>query len=373
MRIELNDSCAEFSKEQDSFRDEQAAAMTRYQEPEILTTLTPETVAKRQLPVNLNQDHLALFNGELQRAIPRSHLLKFKNIRVSSEGLLFKGTRILPESFAFPNHLDQWKLRSVVKFFSKNYVLRRRRTIDKDVLWITDYWSQGYFHWLADALTRLYSVRDRVSGLLLLLPSGYEAFDYVNESLKAFNLRNVEFIRANEVIECRRLLMPGHTAPSGHYNEEMIRGVRDVLLAAHGAQDPDRRIYLSRRLASRRRLVNEDEIGNTLSGFGFETICAETLSFREQVRLCSSARCIVSNHGAGLTNILFMPQGGNVLELRHQRDRISNCYFTLASALNLNYFYQTCRPESADPPPHTADLVVDPDELEKNLHRLVSA
>ena len=79
-----------------------------------------ETVAKRRLPVNLNQDQLWIFERDLQRSIPPSRLLKFKNIRVSSEGLLFKGTRILPESFAFANHLDEWKLRSIVKFFSKN-------------------------------------------------------------------------------------------------------------------------------------------------------------------------------------------------------------------------------------------------------------
>ena len=351
-----------------------AEAMARHAEPEVLQTFYSETLAKRKLPVNFNEAHLPLFERELQRTIPQSRLLRFKNVHVSSEGLLFNGTRILPESFAFPHHLDDWKLRSVVKFLAKNYVLRRRRRIDSEVLWITDYWSNGYFHWLADALSRLYVVRDRLDNQPLMLPAGYDKLEFVTSSLKAFDVKKVEFIDPGEMLECRSLLMPSHTAPSGHYNEEIIRGVRDVLVSAYGDSDQGQQIYISRSNARKRRIANEDEVIEILSKLGFETIHTEDFSFVDQVRICSRARCIVSNHGAGLTNMLFMPKGGSVLELRHQADDINNCYFTLASALNLNYFYQTCRPAEDGPSPHTADLIVDREELERiiftNLNRL---
>ena len=341
--------------------------MTTHAEPEVLKTLSQETLAKRKLPLNFNQAQLPIFEGELQRSIPESRLLRFKNIRVSSEGLLFKGTSILPESFAFPNHLEEWKMRSVVKFFAKNYVVRRTRRVDSEALWITDYWSNGYFHWIADALARLYVVRDRIDDLLLLLPAGYQNFDYVNSSLAAFGVKNVEFVGPSEVLECRSLLMPTHTAPSGHYNEAIIRGVRNVLLSAYGDSDRGEKIYISRGHAPKRRIVNEDDVRQILSKSGFETIHAEELSFAQQVHASSRARYIVSNHGAGLTNMLFMPESGSVLELRHQTDSINNCYFTLASALNLNYFYQPCRPARDGPDPHSADLIVDTEELENNL------
>jgi hypothetical protein len=68
--------------------------------------------------------------------------------------------------------------------------------------------------------------------------------------------------------------------------------------------------------------------------------------------------------------MLFMPEGGSVLELRHEADRINNCYFTLASALNLQYFFQTCRAANDGPDPHIADVIVDSAELEKNLHAI---
>lgn len=349
--------------------------MSRYVEPEVVTEIYPETVSRRKLPVNFNQDHIALFDLELERTIPQSQLVRFKNIRVSPEGILFAGMKVLPQSFAFPWLLDEWKPRSIFKLLTINYLLRRRYRIDKEVLWITDYWSTGYFHWLTDALTRLFAVRDRLDQQGLMLPAGYETRDFVTSSLKAFRVKAVDFIRPNETLECRSLLTPTHTAPSGHFNDQAIRGVRNILLSEFGEPGdtgPGERIYISRRRADKRRIVNEDDIVPVLSKFGFQIICAEDLSFEEQVKTFSRARYIVSNHGAGLTNILFMRDGGRVLELRHHTDRIRNCYFVMTSALDFDYFYQTCQPGDHDADPHTANLFVDPDELEKHLRLLLA-
>jgi len=340
---------------------------------EALTTIYPETIARRNLPVNFNPEHLQLFEGELERLIPESRFLKFSDVLASPEGLLFKGTRILPESFAFPYHLEEWRLRSVFKFLATNYVFRRRRKIEREVLWVTDYWSTGHFHWLTDVLTRLFVVRERLRDSLLVLPGKYETIDVVKSSLKAFDVVNVDYIGPDEVVECRNLVMPSHTAPSGHFKDEAIRGVREVLLSAYGdASGKEERLYISRSKAGRRRIVNEEDVTTVLRRVGFETIYAEELSFAEQARICSRARYIVSNHGAGLTNILFMQEGSSVLELRHEADCINNCYFTLSSALGFKYFYQTCAPQDPSADPHVAHLVVDLEQLEKNLKLLVA-
>jgi hypothetical protein len=340
---------------------------------EVISTIYAEVVARRKLPVNFDQAHRALFEGELERVIPETRLLRFQDVLASPEGLLFKGIRILPESFAFPYHLDDWRFPTLVKFFATNYALRRRRKIEREVLWITDHWSTGHFHWLTDVLTRLFVVRHLLPDLLLVLPAQHETRDVVRSSLRAFGVRNVEFMRPDEVVEFRSLVMPSHTAPSGHFNDEAIRGVREVLLLAYGdASEKDERLYISRGKAGKRRIVNEDDVIAILRRFGFEIVRAEELSFEQQVRICSRARYIVSNHGAGLTNMLFMQSGGSVLELRHQADCINNCFFTLSSALDLNYFYQTCAPQDPSLNPHEAHVLVDPDKLEKNVTLLLS-
>src|SRR5687768_11655630 len=340
--------------------------------PEDLSTIYAETVARRKLPLNFHEDHRALFEGELERVIPETRICKFQDVWASREGLLFKGTSILRESFAFPHHLDQWRWRSVLKFLATSYLFRRKRTIEREVLWVTDYWSTEHYHWLTDVTTRLFVVRDRLPELLLLLPGSYAARDVVTATLKAFGATNVEFIGDGEVVQCRSLVMPSHTAPSGHFHTDAIRGVRNVLLSAYGETGgEEKRLYISRSGAAKRRIVNEDEVISVLRKFGFETIRAEELSFAEQVRICAAARYIVSNHGAGLTNMLFMREGGSVLELRHESDCINNCFFTMSSALDLNYFYQTCAPQDPAADPHDAHLMVDCARLEQNLTRLL--
>lgn len=339
--------------------------------PEVLTTLCPASFSKRTLPQNFDQAHLNLFQHEFERVIPESRLLRFENVGVSSEGLLFKGAKMLPESFAYAFEFDEWKRRSILKFLVTNHFLRKRRRIETPVLWITDYWSKGYFHWLTDALTRLYVVRDRLDQVTLLLPWEFETRDFVKSSLKVFGVKNVEFIQQNEVVECSSLLMPTHTAPSGHFRDEIIQGVRRTLLAALGSSnETGERIYISRRVAGRRRIANEDEITPVLKKFGFEIVCAEEFSFEEQVKVFSRARYLVSNHGAGLTNMLFMREGGSVLELRHVSDYINNCYFIFPSALDLKYYYQLCQANTDFADPHTADLVIDPKRLQHNLELL---
>jgi len=349
--------------------------MTAQNLPHESQVLREESFSRRTLPVNLDQKDMKLFSHELERVIPATTLVELHNIKISPEGILFKANKILPESFAFPTNIEHWKRRSFLKFFATNNFIRRSRRIEHDVFWVTDDWSGGYFHWLTDVLTRLLVVRTLLDDKLLLLPRSYESLDFVRASLVAFDVKP-EFMSKNEVVKCRRLLMPTHTAPSGHYNEGIIRGVRDVLLEAYGDDSAvmrNDRIYISRGRAPKRRISNEAAILTVLEEFGFQTIYAEDISFAQQVEIFSRARYVVSNHGAGLTNIMFMPADSRVLELRHHKDCVNNCYFTLASALNMNYLYQTCQSINVDEDPHSVDLVVDTETLKENLKLLTQS
>lgn len=336
--------------------------------------LRPETISRRKLPVNFNQDDLSLFSDELERVIPPTRLLKRYNVGVSAEGILFQRGKMLPESFAFPANRESWKRRSVLRFFLTNYLYRKRRRFERESVWVIDDWSAGYFHWLADVLPRLFTLRERLKDLVLILPHKYKELEFVQASLKPFIIGSVEYIHASEGLLCRKLIVPTQTAPSGHYNEELIREVGNLLAEFYASgrrESSGDRVYISRSLAPKRRVFEEEEVIEVLREFNFRIVRTEDHSFAEQVRIASQARYLVSNHGAGLTNILFMSPGTNVLELRHAGDRINNCYFTLASALNLNYFYQSCEPANRGEDPHTADLKVDARALRTNIELML--
>jgi hypothetical protein len=91
---------------------------------------------------------------------------------------------------------------------------------------------------------------------------------------------------------CERLVVPMHTAPSGHYDEEILGGVRRLLLDAYGERDDDEggaRLYISRGRALKRRIANEEEVVAVVRGFGFRVVYAEDHTFEEQVALASRA------------------------------------------------------------------------------------
>ena len=339
-----------------------------------VTVLRHETTSRRKLPVNFKQEDLPLFNHELERVIPETRLLELSDVSLSAEGVLFRRGEMLAESFAFPHTRANWKRRSVVKFFFSNYVLRKRRRFESASVWVIDDWSYGYFHWLADVLPRLMVIKEQLKDLVLVLPQKYRDLEFVQASLKPFVMRGLEFIDSDEVVFCKRLVVPMHTAPSGHYNDELIQEVRNLLVQFYASNDAGPngdRVYISRGLAPKRKILNEEEVVAVLREFNFRIIHPEHHSFREQVTIAAGARYLVSNHGAGLTNMLFMNPGTSVIELRHRNDPVNNCYFTLASALNLNYFYQACQAEQSGEDPHTANLRVDVRTLRENVQLML--
>jgi capsular polysaccharide biosynthesis protein len=93
--------------------------------------------------------------------------------------------------------------------------------------------------------------------------------------------------------------------------------------------------------------------------------------FEEQVRIAAATKYLVSNHGAGLTNMLFMPEGGRVLELRRESERERNCFFNLATTARLGYYYQCCPQEDAEEQVHSANVVVDGKGLRENLELML--
>ena len=113
-----------------------------------------------------------------------------------------------------------------------------------------------------------------------------------------------------------------------------------------------------------------------LKKFGFETVASEQLSFAEQVKLFARAEVVVTPHGAGLGNLLFVPEGCKVLEIL-DRDYVNDHYYNLSSILGLNYYYQLCTSVNADlgepvTPGHD-HININPALLEASLQAMFSS
>jgi capsular polysaccharide biosynthesis protein len=202
--------------------------------------------------------------------------------------------------------------------------------------------TANYFHWWIDVVAKCWRIHNSPYRTChLVTPPLTE--DFQRDSLRLLGLHTTPVTRPLQRFQ-RTISVRGLTSGSSlaivPEAAEFARWCRAKL--GLPPSRGSRKLFLSRRRARTRSLVNEDEILTAL-GADFELIELETMSMREQVLLFSQASAIAAPHGAGLTNILFCTQPTTVLELVH--DESSNTsYRQLSGLLGHPYIGVGCEP-----------------------------
>jgi hypothetical protein len=336
----------------------------------------------RRMPKNLKPEDRDIFNqlSRYERFIDDPRINIVTDVKINGDGLLFRNFWPLTESFSSGTLKDIPRRRHWL-FFDSNYSLKQflanpfliknffsRQTIaKKKIIWFTDDWSSGYFHWLADAVPRLYLARKYLNEATVVLPAGYQGSNFITSTLDIFQVNDVHYLDKDEVMVANQVILPDHLALSGNYNPEIMQNLRQLFRAAAKVDlaDSGERIYISRSDSGKRKIANEEEIIPILERHNFKIVRSEKLTFTEQLALFSRAKYLISVHGAGLTNMLFMAAGSKILEFRFDQLGVNNCFFSLASALDIDYYYQ--KPIRIIKNNELAELFIDPAELEKNL------
>ena len=86
-----------------------------------------------------------------------------------------------------------------------------------------------------------------------------------------------------------------------------------------------------------RLIINEEEVKSYLLSKGFQIIKSQDLSFLEQVNLFYNLKCIVTLHGAGLSNLVFCRANTKVIEIR-TLDNSDIFPKVLSKLCNLRYY-----------------------------------
>jgi capsular polysaccharide biosynthesis protein len=328
--------------------------------------LYDQILLSRSPPMNLTDTDRPFFEKEFKRILPKADKAYADNVMVTRDGLVYKIFRLVPQSSFTPSG----SFFTQGKYIAKQITTTRIITANTSKAYIVchDRWSKGYYHWMSDVLPRLYSVRDDIPRSTLMIPDDF-AEEFIISSLKAFSFESTFPIPRFSRVKVAHCIVPGRVAPTGNYNETVIQGVRNLLL--HYFRDAKNqfgdRIYISRAKAKRRKIVNESEVTDVLRQNGFQIVFLEDHSLSEQIGICRNTKYLVSNHGAGLTNMIFMDAGASVLEFRKFGDDHDLCYFSLASAVKLRYFYLFGTPDSPEKNVQQANLYVPIDRLKNCL------
>ncbi|MDP4266552.1 MAG: glycosyltransferase family 61 protein [Bacteroidota bacterium] len=333
------------------------------------TFLLDKSIALRKLPVNYEIKHKIFFEQDFKKEINETYISEFKNVLVTSEGIAYNKFHIIKESLLTPEHYKIFNLRYLLSTLIKGKGIS---LTNEEYLLPFNFWYKGYFHWITETLPRLYIIKEKLREYVLLLPEDLCKFHL--DSIAPFNFKNIFLIPGKNYVKIENLILPSHTAPTGNYNEFLINKVREFYLdffKTNISIKTSKRIYISRAKAARRQIENEEQVKTLLKNKGFDIIYFEELTFAEQLLISNNADIMLGLHGAGLTNMLFMKPGTNVFELRFENDSHNLCYFSLASALNLNYYYQFCNTAEKGMDTHTGNINVDLEALEKNIDLII--
>ncbi len=256
----------------------------------------------------------------------------------------FKDSVIMGENLVYPNlrlysHLSKRAFNPLEEKVMSLSSLGERQTIQFDESFdsISDnpvfffcYNTDNYFHFLYDSLPILHGffhLRRRIPNLKLLMSSPNfgkkDQYKFVSETLQILGIRESDIEKASEKTLYRNLYVSSSYTHGIDSNLPPRKELYDFLKRIPGsaATDTPRKVYISRRswvhgdysnigtdYTSRRRMVNEDILVETLKKQGISEVFTETITTLEKIQLFKSAEIVVGSIGGGMANSLFSPR-----------------------------------------------------------------
>ena len=222
--------------------------------------------------------------------------------------------------------------------------------------------GSGYSHWLLEELPRLLALPARDFETLIAHAGARWQREAIALQGISANLINAD---RRDHYSCDELIVPG----LGELAPETIALLKDfVAPLERTASSFGERLYISRVIAKRRRIINEPELWSALESRGFIKLRLEELTWPEQITAFRSAKTIVASHGAGLANLVFCKPGTRIVEL-FNRSYVNPCYWRLASLQALDY-----RPlVPAGPEPLAQLLAANRLDIEADVSRVLKA
>jgi capsular polysaccharide biosynthesis protein len=325
----------------------------------------------RSLPENVREKDIIHFQKILSYTCPALVIYQFRSVNILPDGTLFKG--IFPLNISFPffrrrlKHHNRKGIASIRLKWKKKKLEANNPTVI-----IFDTWTKNYYHWITQALPRLLLAQQTNQQFTLLLPQDHQS-EFHKASLKLLQVDSWQTIeRKNQYYDVRNLWYPSHDIQIGDYNDDLITLLRDKLSKVEPQSElQKKRLFIKRASKERRNIVNEDDVLKTFLSFDFEIVDFEQHSFEEQILLAGKASVLAGVHGAGLTNMIFMPAHSTVFELTTRINGEHYYYYSLSNALTHRYYYQVCDPDQ-EVEVQEANLMVDIDTLKENITRMLS-
>lgn len=282
--------------------------------------------------------------------------------------VLTKDRNFLLESASEPNriNLDYDRI--------KNRVLwpKLERVHGKLVMAYNRYSINNYYHWMLEFLPKISLLEKSQNGMpndlffdaKILLPPNPRSWMLKSLQMLGIDENQVYHPTSNHLKVDQLLFMPPfatkYCTPSWAYQWYKDRFSAFI----EKSEKKTKRIYISRQNAQNRQMINEAQVINFLSKYGFETYLLEEMTLPEQISLFSQAEIIVGPHGAGFSNMIFSTRA-TLIDI-FEPTYIHPCFYNMCS--DTGQFYWFVMGDTIQ----GKDIMVDIGKLKKTLDLALS-
>ncbi|HTR30442.1 MAG TPA: glycosyltransferase family 61 protein [Puia sp.] len=369
----------------------------------------PEKEIKERPPVTLEATVHRMYSDEYNRTQPQAFVAGIAGGRVWGR----YGAVITPDDLLIGDISREFGqyggiLNEGHSIF-RQVKLSKVRKVEGKVAVVAAAGSQNYHHWLYDTLPRIGLLQK--AGLIKEIDHfiiDYSGLRFQKEGLDALGVPAAKVIPCDDHwnfhVQAEELIVTSLPARLGTISRWTVEFLRDIFLSDAGLgegagrrgegagrrgegagrrgegagrrdEGAGRRLYLSRRKAPTRTLINEKEILGILGKLNFCPFYAEDHSIRETAAVFAAAESIVGVHGSGFANLAFCSPETKVVDILAPK-HLDPYYWILANATGSVYGYIFGEGERL---PEDTDLVrnkIDEDirvniaEFEKILNKL---
>ena len=312
--------------------------------------ITKSHILKRKYPTKIfSKKDKKLFIKEIKKKIPNSYIYFLKNTEILPDGYIKNISYNLIQDFLKFTSLSRFKLIKkiflMIIYFKKIFFTKYKQEILKDAIFIHDRHSRNYFHWITDVLPKTCVNKKYIKeSTFFLIPNFKTSFQ--KDSLKLMGIKKIYKLKKNQSVKVENLKYISELYPSGNPSFDNFIKMRNSIMSNFLFKSKNRKIYISRKKSSRRRMVGEINFEKKLSSCGFEIHCMEDYSLKKQIRICAEAKILVGLSGSGLINLIWMSPGSKIIDIRPKNDDTLNPFFSISQILNINYYYYLCNTKS---------------------------
>lgn len=215
---------------------------------------------------------------------------------------------------------------------------------DIDVIYLGNLYDH-FGHFMLEHLTRTYVLGDpKYQSMKCVFVNNRkfkEIDNYIFQFMDLLGVKRDDLIILDDSRQFKSVTIPQQSfnlpvCISREYGQ-IFQNMAANVPSGHGAE----KIYLSRTALRERRTFNEEQIENIFRKNGYKVVHPETLSLDQQVAAVKNCKSLAGLAGSALHHSLFMPQGGEVIQIKRNKIARDNCgvQYLLNQANNLDFTY----------------------------------